>query len=163
MPTDRPTTITGELTGDDPIATRPRIVALLLGCAFTAPLALAAAAAWLTYLYDQRSPVVVDFRVQTQFIADDAGVIVEGTMTKVRGCDFVEVSARTAEGQVSAVTFLDLKPRAPTYSRPLGPQKFGPWYVEGQPGQGITLSAVHRCHFLWTHYEVLGGFVVGQQ
>lgn len=30
-------------------------------------------------------------------------------------------------------------------------------------GEGITLHAVHRCHFLWPHYEEIGNFVVGQQ
>ena len=42
-------------------------------------------------------------------------------------------------------------------------REFGPWYVEGSAGEDITLHAVHRCHFLWPHYEEIGAFVVGQQ
>ena len=30
-------------------------------------------------------------------------------------------------------------------------------------GEGITLHAVHRCHFLWPHYAEIGNFVIGQQ
>ena len=91
------------------------------------------------------------------------GVLIVGTFDKQRNCEFVSVTGRASDGDVAGVTFMDRRPNEPMFSRPLGPQKFGPWYVEGSAGEGITLHAVHRCHFLWPHYEEIGTFVVGQQ
>lgn len=57
---------------------------------------------------------------------------------------------------VDAVQFRDLH-RPDT--RPLGPQHWGPWLVQADPGEAVTFMVVHRCHALWPHYEMLGGFV----
>ena len=89
--------------------------------------------------------------------------MIVGTFDKQRNCEFVSVTGRASDGDVAGITFMDRRPDEPLFSRPLGPQKFGPWYVEGKEGEGITLHAIHRCHFLWPHYEEIGNFVVGQQ
>ena len=165
--TDPPTTITGLLTGEDPPPFRPRFVRAVLRCAFlTAPM-LTLLFAIGAYQLDQQYRVIKSFRVQTQFVESGGemkgGVLIVGTFDKQRNCEFVSVSGRASDGDVAGVTFMDRRRNEPIFSRPLGPQKFGPWYVEGDAGEGITLHAVHRCHFLWPHYEEIGTFVVGQQ
>ena len=119
------------------------------------PLMLSAA-----YLLDQAYPVVRDFRVITQVVTPE-GVLIEGTMDKVRHCRFVEVVAMLDE-EPSAVIFLDLREQTP-YSRPTGPQKWGPWLIVADPKQGVKLHARHHCHAGWEHTEVLTSFVVGVQ
>ena len=159
---DPPTTITGILVGEDPPPFRPRFVRTLLRCAFlTAPM-LTLLFAIGAYQLDQHYRVITSFKVQTQFV-EQGGVLIVGTLDQQRNCEFVGVTGRASDGDVAGVTFMDRRANEPMFSRPLGPQKFGPWYVEGNAGEGITLHAVHRCHFLWPHYEEIGTFVVGQQ
>lgn len=125
-------------------------------CAFMLfPLMLSTA-----YLLDQAYPVVRDFRVITQVVAPE-GVLIEGTMDKVRPCRFVEVVAMLDEVP-SMVIFLDFREQA-QFSRPTGPQKWGPWLIVADPKQGVKLHARHRCHAGWEHTEVLTSFVVGVQ
>ena len=125
-------------------------------CAFMLfPLMLSAA-----YLLDQAYLVVRDFRVITQVVTPE-GVLIEGTMDKVRPCRFVEVVAMLDEVP-SAVIFLDLREQAP-FSRPTGPQKWGPWIIVADPKQGVKLHARHHCHAGWEHTAVLTSFVVGAQ
>ena len=157
-----PATITGLLTGEDPKPFKPRFVRAVLRCAFLAAPMLALLLTIGAYQLDQHYRVITSFRVQTQFV-EKGGVLIDGTFDKQRGCEFVSITGRTPDGDVAGVTFMDRRPNEPVFSRPLGPQKFGPWYVEGNAGEGITLHAVHRCHFLWPHYEEIGTFVVGQQ
>ncbi len=159
---DNPDSLIGALTGTRPLVTRPRAVwAVKLAAFCSLPLTLLLTAA-LAYQLDQHYRVIKSFRVQTQFVEKD-GVLIVGTFDKQRNCEFVSVTGRSSDGDVAGVTFMDRRPNEPMFSRPLGPQKFGPWYVEGSAGEGITLHAVHRCHFLWPHYEEIGAFVVGQQ
>lgn len=164
---DQPKTITGLLTGDDPKPFKPRFVRAVLRCAFLAAPMLTLLFAIGAYQLDQRYRVITSFKVQTQFVESGVesrgGVLIVGTFDKQRNCEFVSVTGRASDGDVAGVTFMDRRPNEPMFSRPLGPQKFGPWYVEGEEGEGITLHAVHRCHFLWPHYEEIGNFVVGQQ
>lgn len=164
---DQPKTITGLLTGDDPKPFKPRFVRAVLRCAFLAAPMLTLLFAIGTYQLDQHYRVIKSFKVQTQFVESGVesrgGVLIVGTFDKQRNCEFVSVTGRASDGDVAGVTFMDRRPSEPMFSRPLGPQKFGPWYVEGEEGEGITLHAVHRCHFLWPHYEEIGNFVVGQQ
>lgn len=159
---DPPTTITGLLTGEDPKLFKPRFVRALLHCAFLAAPMLTLLLTIGAYQLDQRYRVITSFQVQTQFV-EKGGVMIVGTFDKQRNCEFVSVTGRASDGDVAGVTFMDRRPNEPLFSRPLGPQKFGPWYVEGEEGEGITLHAVHRCHFLWPHHEEIGNFVVGQQ
>lgn len=159
---DPPTTITGLLTGEDTKPLKPRFVRTVLRCAFLAAPMLTLLLTIGAYQLDQHYRVITSFRVQTQFVEKD-GVLIVGTFDKHRNCEFVSVTGRASDGDVAGVTFMDRRPNEPMFSRPLGQQKFGPWYVEGSAGEGITLHAVHRCHFLWPHYEEIGAFVVGQQ
>ena len=159
---DPPTTITGLLTGEDTKPLMPRFVRALLLCAFLAAPMLTLILTIGAYQLDQHYRVITSFQVQTQFVEKD-GVLIVGTFDKQRNCEFVSVTWRASDGDVAGVTFMDRRPNEPMFSRPLGQQKFGPWYVEGNAGEGITLHAVHRCHFLWPHYEEIGNFVVGQQ
>ena len=114
----------------------------------------------LTYLADQAYTVVQDFRIITQVLTPE-GVLIEGTMDKRRDCRFMEVVAMLDEVP-SAVIFLDNKERA-AYSRPSGPQKWGPWLLVADPGQGVRLHVRHSCHAGWDHTELLTTFVVGIQ
>ena len=124
--------------------------------------ALLAAPALLcaAYLLDQAYPVVRDFRVVTQAVTPE-GVLIEGTMDKVRPCRFIEVVAMLDEVP-SQVIFLDFREHA-QFSRPTGPQKWGPWLIVADPKQGVKLHARHHCHAGWEHTEVLTSFVVGVQ
>ena len=159
---DNPDSLIGALTGTRPLVTRPRAVwAVKLAAFCSLPLTLLLTAA-LAYQLDQRYRVIKSFQVQKQFV-ENGGVMIVGTFDKQRNCEFVSVTGRASDGDVAGVTFMDLRPGEPVFSRPLGPQKFGPWYVEGEEGEVITLHAVHRCHFLWPHYAEIGHFVVGQQ
>ena len=115
------------------------------------------------YWWDQEHPVVVDFKVQTQF-PTPAGVMIDGTVNKVRDCEVIEVSARTVQREVKSVEFLDLRSdTTPAFSRPLGPQKWGPWLIWAPDGEGVTIFVRHRCNPLWTHSDELTSFVVGKQ
>ena len=112
------------------------------------------------YLIDQSFPAVRDFRVLTQVVTPE-GVLIEGAMNKQRDCRFVEVVAMLDEIP-SQVVFLDTRER-PVFSRPTGPQKWGPWLVIADPKQGVVLHARHVCHGAWDHTAVLTSFVVGVQ
>ena len=118
-------------------------------------------AAFGFYLYDTSRPVVMEFRVLTQFVAEKE-VIVSGTMNKVRDCELLELVARTTQLNVVGIDFLE-RHRGLTYSRPVGPQKFGPWSIQAKQGDGVTIYGRRRCNPLWTVSGELGSFVVGQQ
>ena len=113
------------------------------------------------YWWDTSRPVVTDFKVQTQYVTPQ-GVIVDGTMNKLRDCEVIDVAARTNQREVTRVDFLDLKSWH-GYSRPLGPQKWGPWLIWAPEGEGVTIFVRHRCNPLWTHGDELTSFVVGKQ
>lgn len=112
------------------------------------------------YTLDQSYRVVSEFRVITQVVTPE-GVLIEGTMDKVRPCRFIEVVAMIDEVP-SAVIFLDFREQA-QFSSPTGPQKWGPWLIVANPKQGVKLHARHHCHAGWEHAEVLTSFVVGVQ
>ena len=114
----------------------------------------------LTYLADQAYTVVQDFRIITQALTPE-GVLIEGTMDKRRDCRFIEVIAMLDEVP-SAVVFLDTREDR-TYSRAMGPQKWGPWLVIADARQGVKLHARHRCHAGWEHTETITSFVAGVQ
>ena len=113
------------------------------------------------YWWDTSRPVVTDFKVQTQYVTPQ-GVIVDGTMNKLRDCEVIDVAARTNQREVTRVDFLDLNSWH-GYSRPLGPQKWGPWLIWAPEVEGVTIFVRHRCNPLWTHSDELTSFVVGKQ
>lgn len=133
---------------------------LLRQCANTLAFLMFPAILYGAYLVDQEYTVVSDFRIVTQVVTPE-GMLIEGTMNKQRDCRFVEVVAMLDEipGQV---VFLDTRER-PVFSRPTGPQKWGPWLVIADPKQGVVLHARHVCHGAWDHTAVLTSFVVGVQ
>ena len=142
---------------------RHGVVLFLSALAYLVFPALLGGAVWGYYVYDQTRPVVTDFKIQTQF-PTPVGVLIDGTMNKVRDCEVVEVSARTVQREVKSVEFMDLRSDStPAFSRPLGPQKWGPWRIWAKEGEGITLFVRHRCNAFWTHSEELSSFVVGKQ
>lgn len=155
-----PTTVTDALTGQDPVWISQRARLWWGLCAFLAPGVLALLAFLGYYVYDRTSPVITEFVVKTQWTTD-RGTVIEGVMNKVRDCELVEVVARTHQREVTRVDFADLGDR-PAYSRPLGPQKFGPWIVWASPGDGVAIYARHRCNRLFEHTAEIGVFVVGQ-
>lgn len=112
---------------------------------------------WVYWL-DTQWAVVTDFRILTETKVD-GGAIVTGTMDKRRDCQFIEVLAMT-DGEPADVVFLDLSYR-PEYSRARGPQRWGPWLVRAEDGQGVVLYARHQCHAAWDHTDRLTSFVVG--
>lgn len=129
---------------------------LLRQCANTLAFLMFPAILYGAYLADQEYTVVSDFRIVTQ-VVNTEGVLIEGTMNKRRPCRFVEVVAMIDEVP-STVIFLDFQ-----FSRPTGPQKWGPWLIVADPKQGVKLHARHHCHAGWEHTEVLTSFVVGVQ
>lgn len=114
----------------------------------------------LVYWVDQRWTVVDTFRITSQFVTPE-GVVIEGMMDKRRDCHFVEVVS-VSDDVTHPVVFLN-HPRHYTYSRPTGPQKFGPWLVTADDKSGVKLYARHRCHAGWEHMAELTSFVVGTQ
>ena len=155
MSRDNPDSLISALTGARPLVTRPRAVwAVKLAAFCSLPLTLLLTAA-LAYQADQAYPVVGKFVVEKQTRLPE-GLLVEGYMDKIRPCDFIGITGRDSDGNIDAVQFRDL--HRPD-SRPLGPQHWGPWLVQADPGEAVTFMVVHRCHALWPHYEMLGGFV----
>ncbi len=112
------------------------------------------------YTLDQSYRVVSEFRVITQVVTPE-GVLIEGVLDKRRDCRFTEIVAMLDEVP-SAVVFLDNK-GADRYSRPIGAQRWGPWLIVADAGQGVRLHARHSCHAGWDHTEHLTTFVVGVQ
>jgi hypothetical protein len=139
----------------------PRALLLKIGAFLLLPV-LAALLFFVIQLIDDRSRVVTGFSVVSQKI-EEGGVMISGTLNKARSCQLIEVTARTADGLVSSVAFLSRGNLHPAFSAPPGPQRFGPWFIDAKPGDGVTLFSVHRCHFFWPHYDVLGTFVVTAQ
>lgn len=114
-----------------------------------------------TYYLDQHWDVIGDMRI-TQQVEDGDGVVLYGVFEKQRECRFIEASAVSGDGSVSPIRFIDRKPSAPTISRPLGEQRFGPWRIDIKRGERATLYAKHVCHFAWEHGEMLTTFIVGR-
>ena len=95
---------------------------------------------------------LIQLYVRKDVIGDDA----YAAFKKLDIGDFIGITGRDSDGHIDVVQFRDL--HRPD-SRPLGPQHWGPWLVQADPGEAVTFMAVHRCHALWPHYEMLGGFV----
>ena len=136
---------------------RPRLVWWLSAAAFMALPILSALVPVFIYDHDAADPVVREFQVATQTRMGD-GVIIEGAMYKVRDCELIDVTVVTGDREVSRVDFLDIKGRA-AYTRPVGPQKFGPWLVWVSPGDMATIYARHKCIYPWTHSREVGSFI----
>ena len=90
-------------------------------------------------------------------------VTVSGVLNKYRACEFIEAYARVAANnepaQITAIEYRD-KPHGLKLSRPQGLQKWGPWYVEANHGDTVTLFARHQCHPFWVTETRLAQVVV---
>lgn len=102
----------------------------------------------LVRVVDVSFPVVEDFKI-TKFQRTEAGIVIEGSMKKVRDCSFNNVTAFTSEGRKVHVQFLDKVPGAPEDSRPVRLQLWGPWEVYSGSSPQVSLYAQHACHILW--------------
>lgn len=103
----------------------------------------------LARVVDTAYPVVEDFKI-TKFVKTPSGIVIEGSMRKVRDCSFNNVTAFTSEGRKVHVQFLDKVPGAPEDSRPVRLQLWGPWEVYSGNSQQVSMYAQHSCHALWT-------------
>ena len=107
------------------------------------------------------SPVVAFSVVDTH--CQGGCVTVSGTLNKYRTCVLIETYARVAANnepaQITAIEYRD-KPHGLKLSRPQGLQKWGPWYVEANHGDTVTLFARHQCHPFWVTETRLAQVVV---
>lgn len=141
-----------------PMVYRRGFVLLLQTLAFLSMPVVLAGLLFVMYVIDVNAPVVTGFTVERQApIA--GGVEISGVMTKARDCELLEVTAITGQRTVSRLDFMDLNGR-PAFSRPVGLQSWGPWWVWAEPGQAVTLYARHRCHILWASTREIGSFMV---
>lgn len=108
------------------------------------------------WIEKQFSPVTT-FAVTT-VTCQGGCVTVSGWMRKERACEFVETYARAAGAdsipRVVPVEYRD-KNIGKSFTRPTGPQQWGPWYIEASSGEHVTLYARHRCHPFWTTETLL--------
>lgn len=108
----------------------------------------AVAAVLVARIVDTSFPVVDEF-VVTDLKTTDSGILIEGTMRKVKDCTFNSVSAFTDSGRKVHVQFLDKPGNNPDTSRPVRVQLWGPWEVYSGHSHMVSLYASHRCHIFW--------------
>lgn len=99
---------------------------------------------------DLSFPVVKDFKITSQKEMPTGGLVIEGTMEKIRDCKFTEVTAYTSEGRQVHVNFLDKPSQNPTTTRAVRIQAWGPWEVYSGKSQSVALYARHNCHVFWS-------------
>ena len=106
-------------------------------------------AIWAEYKF---FPVVTDFTILSAK-QEGKNIVLSGVMRKVRDCIFVGVAAHgVAEPHDAELSIRFLDSNGEIYTRPTGPQPFGPWSitVPASPTvKEIKLSAAHSCHFAW--------------
>ena len=99
---------------------------------------------------DLSFPVVQDFKVTSQKELPNGGLMIEGTMEKLRDCKFSEVTAYTQDGHQVHVNFLDKPANSPTTTRAVRIQAWGPWEVYSGKSPSVSLYARHACHMFWS-------------
>lgn len=93
-------------------------------------------------------PVVKDFKIlEVKRTAE--GILVQGTLRKVRDCEFVQVSVYANDIQPIKVTFKDVDENSTTKTREVGFQLWGPWELLSGNFAHLDIYARHRCHLLW--------------
>lgn len=96
-------------------------------------------------------PVVESFVVEEAQPAN-GGIIISGTMDKVRDCRFVEMAAyaKSPSGLWRAVN-VDFSPDGVIVkSRPAQEQAWGPWLVAVPSGYtSVSMTVRHQCHFAY--------------
>ena len=104
---------------------------------------------------DTSREIVKDFRL-TSKTSSAKGVILEGTMEKVRDCRDLEVTAYTGDGRQAYVRFLDTPDTTQPANRAVRFQVWGPWDVWSGESDTVSLYALHSCHMFWTQTTHLG-------
>lgn len=106
-------------------------------------------AVWAEYRF---FPVVTDFTILSAK-REGKNIVLSGVMRKVRECAFVGVAAHgAADPHDTELSLRFLDSDGEIYTRPPGPQNFGPWSITipATPSiKEIKLSAAHSCHFAW--------------
>ena len=90
-------------------------------------------------------------------------VTVSGTLDKRRDCAFIETYARISrDGGIPRIAFIEYRGEklGMKFKRPLGPQTWGPWYVEADSGDRVEMYARHQCHPFWVTETLLAQVVV---
>ena len=90
-------------------------------------------------------------------------VTVSGMLDKRRDCAFIETYARISrDGDVPRIALIEYRGEklGMKFKRPLGLQAWGPWYVEANHGDTVTLFARHQCHPFWVTETRLAQVVV---
>lgn len=104
---------------------------------------------------DTSRPIVQNFKLTSED-ASPNGVILEGTMEKVRDCRDLEVTAYTSDGRQVYVRFMYTPEAAHPANRAVRFQVWGPWEVWSGESDTVSLYALHSCHMLWTQTTHLG-------
>lgn len=103
---------------------------------------------------DRSFPVLKSFEVLTQ-TTTNLGVIIEGTVDKVRDCRLVEINAFTPEGHKLSINYMD-KPLVESQgTRPQGIQLWGPWEIFTQNNTSVNLYVTHACSIFWSQTSKL--------
>lgn len=102
----------------------------------------------LEYVY---LPVVVNFKVDKHEILDE-NLVLQGHMSKVRDCRFVEVVAYHGDEYLSLKFEQDGSVSG--RSRAEGWQAWGPWAINPAVQQ-IKFVVRHQCHVLWDSRTIL--------
>ena len=97
-------------------------------------------------------PVVEKFQVTFEQHTHE-GLIISGSMDKVRQCRFVEVAAYAGAAYLS-VDFPDRPAREIGKTRAEGEQAWGPWLITPDV-EKVKLVVRHQCHALWDTVTVL--------
>lgn len=93
-------------------------------------------------------PVVKDFKV-TSIERSEAGILIQGTMRKVRDCEFLQLTAYVDNTQPVKVIFRDANGDGQDRTREVGFQLWGPWEIASNTHSHIDLYSRHKCHLLW--------------
>lgn len=111
-------------------------------------------------------PVVEDFTVE-EVIPVEGGIAAQGTMKKVRQCQFKSLVIYGKAPGAKKPQLLDysFEIEAKTSSRVTGSQNWGPWmiYIEGvSEGWTVSMFAYHECTNLYTLTSKLTEFTIGE-
>ena len=107
------------------------------------------------------APVLAFAVVDTN--CDGGCVTVSGTLDKRRDCAFIETYARISrDGGIPRIALIEYRGEklGMKFKRPLGPQAWGPWYVEADSGDRVEMYARHQCHPFWVTETLLAQVVV---
>lgn len=116
-----------------------------------APIAISASLLYAVNLVEAQYFPVVDHFYVTKVQTSDEGILVQGTMKKIRDCTFIQLTAHIDNTPVE-IEFLDSK--TPT-TRIIGYQFWGPWNIHSDKAKSIQIHARHQCHPLWQQSQKL--------